>query len=513
MHRWPWIAPHPATLLAIVLFALSAPPRDWGWIFPFFCLIPFLWLLDRRPRWRDHLVQGLWLQLGWGLVTFSWVLELRGDLWHHPQAATALVYLVIGPLSCAHLTTHALLRRGLRGRFPPWQTVVLSAAGFVLLEQAFVFADFKLAHFLHRRPELLSLAGLIGATGVSFCIVLISELALLRRRGPLLAGVLLALYLVVSIAYFHVPPSEARTVREVAVVQTDQSNSEVNRSTFVHPRRRDYAGPLKVMASLETWPGLAGVDLIVLPESLFGPYFWYPESPQGDELRRRFEAFLGRVQAPAVFGVVARDPELRVLNELLVASPGPPIVYGRHPKRRAMPLGESLPLLRHFPALRRWFFSFEVKTAAQDGPILGSWSAGAWGGLICNEIFYADLSATQRRAGARLAVVIGNEALVRGTAAHDYLLAAAVVRAVENGIPYVKAVNGGRAFHVSSRGEVLGQLPTGTADVLHARVELGPPGPTYFARHPWLVLQIATGLLIGAFLLAVRRSRTRGPTN
>jgi apolipoprotein N-acyltransferase len=293
------------------------------------------------------------------------------------------------------------------------------------------------------------------------------------------------------------------------VVQTAQTNTEVYLGTVVHPRRRSYLGVARVMEQLEASAPSPAPALWVLPESLFGPYFFYAESPGADELRGRFAAFVQWVRTPVVFGVVTRDAELRVGNEMVVAAPAALV---RHPKRRAMPMAETLPLLRYLPGAERVFLAQDVKTVGGSAPILAAAGEVMWGGLICNEIFYADLSAAQRRAGARLAVVIGNEVLVQGTGAHDYLLAAAVVRAAENRIPYLKAVNGGRSFILSSRGEVLRQLPAGETGLLHEQVRPGAAAPTFFALHPWLGLAIAAGLTLAGLALSCRRCRRRGPT-
>lgn len=512
MHPWHRLLPHPGTLAAIALFGLCSPTWAWGWPFTFFCLLPFFWVLNLRPRWQDHLVQGLWLQVGWGFVTFAWVLAIKEQLWNSQLAASLLVYLVIGPLSCSHLTTHALLRRCFQKWLVPWQAVILSAAGYIVVEQLFVFADFKLAHFLYRRPELLSLGSIIGAVGISFCVVLFVEMALLKN-GKRMAGIFLALLVGLSWTRFYLASEAAPGIAQVAVVQTAQTKQEVFTGTFIHPRNRSYQGVRKVLDQLEKLGHMGPLDLLVMPESTFGPYFFYSESPQGDKLRARFARFLATLNSSAVFGVVTRDPQLRVINELVVAIPGTPLTYQRHPKRRAMPFGETLPLIGHVASLRRIFFPFELKTAALTTNILAPLRSGSWGGLICNEVFYADISAAQRRAGARLAVVIGNEVLVQGTGAHDYLLAAAVVRAVENGIPYLKSTNGGRSFLISPRGEILHQLSERGEGVIHVSVALGNESPTLFSRSPLLILGCAAGLTLAGLALALRRSRRPYPKN
>jgi len=85
--------------------------------------------------------------------------------------------------------------------------------------------------------------------------------------------------------------------------------------------------------------------------------------------------------------------------------------------------------------------------------------AAPFGTLICYETLFADLSRSFAAGGASFLASITNDAWYSWTAAPFQHASFAVLRAVENRIPVVRAGNTGVSMVVDARGRILSQLP------------------------------------------------------
>lgn len=112
------------------------------------------------------------------------------------------------------------------------------------------------------------------------------------------------------------------------------------------------------------------------------------------------------------------------------------------------------------------------------------------GPLLCFEGLFWDLADRHSRAGAQMLAVLAIDDWYVGTPAPDQLAANAVWRAVETGLPTVRAASLGYSMAVDARGRILARAPFGQTAAL--RVELSvpdkpEPSPTR-AFLPWLFL-------------------------
>ena len=85
-------------------------------------------------------------------------------------------------------------------------------------------------------------------------------------------------------------------------------------------------------------------------------------------------------------------------------------------------------------------------------------------------------------------------------------LAQARMRAIEQGLPMVRAANTGNSAMIDPRGQITAALPLNTAGYVDA-VLPAPGAPTVYSRTgdtPWAVL-----LLAGLVVCVLRRSRAR----
>ncbi|MCA1946493.1 MAG: apolipoprotein N-acyltransferase [Armatimonadetes bacterium] len=112
------------------------------------------------------------------------------------------------------------------------------------------------------------------------------------------------------------------------------------------------------------------------------------------------------------------------------------------------------------------------------------------GPLLCFEGLFWDLADRHARAGAQMLAVMAIDDWYVGTAAPDQLAASAVWRAVETGLPTVRAASLGYSMAIDGRGRILARAPFGQTTAL--RVELAIPdraeASPVRAALPWLFL-------------------------
>ena len=133
-------------------------------------------------------------------------------------------------------------------------------------------------------------------------------------------------------------------------------------------------------------------------------------------------------------------------------------MMGRYRKRHLVPFGEYIPLDKRIPLLQRLAPTGVSCTPGRDPGVLHvTRSAGhvlSMGPLICFEDTVPALSREAVRAGARLLVLMTNDAWFNGSIEPVQHLNQSVFRAVENGVPLVRAANSGVSCMVDAVGRV-----------------------------------------------------------
>ncbi len=132
---------------------------------------------------------------------------------------------------------------------------------------------------------------------------------------------------------------------------------------------------------------------------------------------------------------------------------------GRYRKRHLVPFGEYIPLDKRVPVLQRLAPTGVSCTPGRDPGVLhvarATGSPLALGPLICFEDTVPALSREAVRAGARLLVLMTNDAWFNGSVEPLQHLDQSVFRAVENGVPLVRAANSGVTCAVDAVGRVM----------------------------------------------------------
>ncbi|MDD4016467.1 MAG: apolipoprotein N-acyltransferase [Kiritimatiellae bacterium] len=207
--------------------------------------------------------------------------------------------------------------------------------------------------------------------------------------------------------------------------------------------------------------GAARPDVVVWPETaVLGSV---PDQPQTMKMIRDGAAAAG---APLLTGTLETEPAavtasapegLLFYNAAWLFSASGETL-GRYRKRHLVPFGEYIPLDKTFPFLQR-LAPTGVSCTPGNGPGILKVTRRAGevltlGPMICFEDTVPSLSREAVRAGARLLVLMTNDAWFNGSIEPLQHLNQSVFRAVENGVPLVRAANSGVSCAVDAVGRV-----------------------------------------------------------
>lgn len=411
--------------------------------------------------------------------------------------ATAVMLLALAQaLGCWMLN---LLRRG--GRVPLWCALPLV---WTAVEWGIAHAPGTLAYpwlglgtSLTGYPELVGIAELAGARGVTFWLALVNGLvaeAVMAGRGarggvgrarPWLAAALVVAAVPSAWGVWRARQLELRPGPVVMAVRTTLR-----------------AGPGEAMADLDA---LAAVDsllaanadgspapsVVVLPEGTFREGLDQPDLVAGlGDLSRR----LG---APILFGVV-RAAERGAGRHNSAALVGPGGLLGEpYDKRRLVPWVERIPLAGAFGG--------EGESPLRAGARWTVFEAGVHrvGAFICYEAAFTGAARALRRAGAGVLLNITNDAWFAGAGAVAVAQQEAhlVMRAVETRTGVVRSANLGPAAFVDPVGRVRARIAGPGAGVAAARVD-AVHGPTWYLRTGDVAGPGAAALLLILLLFA-----------
>ncbi len=254
-----------------------------------------------------------------------------------------------------------------------------------------------------------------------------------------------------------------------------------------------------------------GVSAMAAPPNLV---LWPEGALTGFDLEAAgSEALRARIQAAApgstfVVGGRGRDGA-RSFNSAFVLEDGE--VLARYDKHVLVPFGERWPLIETFSGVYRGVFAalnlpMLVSTTPGPGPVPLPSALGPLATGICYESVFPEISASMVAAGARVLVVITNDAwFARGDGARQHLDMGRL-RAIETRRFVLRAANDGITGVVDPYGRVAAEYPRFTAGHLAVRFGLRDE-LTPFVRHghltPWLLL--AATVLVGGVAL-VRRA-------
>lgn len=140
----------------------------------------------------------------------------------------------------------------------------------------------------------------------------------------------------------------------------------------------------------------------------------------------------------------------------------------------------------HVYAKRRLVPVAESRFVAGDGPAVVTVAGVPFAVFVCYDALFPGDARAAAMAGARLLVVITDDAFAAGSDVPELHLRAARFRAMETGVPLVLAANTGPSAVVEPSGRVVARLPALQAGALRAEVVPGEGATAYLALGDWL---------------------------
>lgn len=451
-----------AALASAVLLVLAYPDVSWG-ILALVALVPWWW-----AWWRGPLEVGRSALLGWiwGMAFFGlllhWVLNLPFFPWHAWIAG--VLYCSLWPAGFAALFT-AFARRVGKEAALLWLPAAWTGMEYLRSLGPLGFPWGTLGTSQWNHPLWLQSADLWSFYGLSFLIALTNSAGVAwllghpRRRSLTLA--LVGLWMGVSLYGFF----RRRQVIEAASAAPRTSPIALLQGNFPEEKK---TAPTVIIDSWRCYTRQAreaarrGARLLILPETAFPTIIernpWLEEGWK--RLARETQAciLVGALSGPDYEG------EGRPYQNVLIAY-GPEGEEGRYAKVRLMVFGEFVPLRRFFPFLGRFSLrDTDHVPGAGWYPLRTSW--GSLGVMICYESIFPYIGRALAQRGARLLVVVTNDAWFGPSAAALQHASLAVFRAVETRRPLARCANTGISGFVQPWGEFRPRSGLFTEEVL-----------------------------------------------
>ncbi|HEV2602348.1 MAG TPA: apolipoprotein N-acyltransferase [Microvirga sp.] len=504
--------------------ALAMPPFG---ILPalVFSLVPAVWLLDGargsslRAIGTSAAVAGWWWGFGYFVAGLWWLgaaflVEADEFAWALPLGVLGLPAVLAFFPALGFLAARLLWSRG------PLRLFAF-AAGLTLGEwlRGHLFTGFPWntpGMALGQHGPFMQAAAVVGLYGLTLLAVLIAAAPALAATGsstrariapPVLAG--LALLALLGAGALRVPPDTLATLEGVRL-RIMQPN--LPQDAKFHARNRDPILRHYFGVSARPGPdgaGLEAVTHLIWPESAF-PFLLHEDAgalaqigallPRGTTLvtgaARMAEPLPGEAVGPFFNAVQVVDAEGTIV--------------GSYDKTHLVPFGEYVPKpvealiqavgLRPFVHIPGGFSPAEARRVL---PVPGLPPVAA---TVCYEAIFPGAVVAE---GPRPSLILNltNDAWFGETPGPYQHFAQARLRAVEEGLPLVRAANSGVSAVVDPYGRVLGALPLGQEGVLDAAVPVALPATLYSVYRDGIVAVM--GLVCLALSLVSRVAHPR----
>jgi apolipoprotein N-acyltransferase len=501
----------PALLSPILgaLAVLGFAPWGW-WPVTLACFATWMWLVHAAPTIR----RALWIGWLFGVGHFVF-----GNIWlaqafAYQDAMPHWLGLLAPVLPAFYLAIYPMLAAGVAWRFRREQVdggyVLVFAATWIATEylRATVMTGYPwnpLAEIWLPTPFVLY-ARYIGTYALSGIAVLVAGSALLvkPRRHRVVAGTL-TLCLILGVSYIFWMPFYIRGAYDylrpqVVIVQPDLDQEQRPHDDYAETN-------LRALAKLSGKPGLAP-RLIVWPEGALR-YFveeGYPEQYYGPNTpyltRARIAALLGPDDVVLTGGNAlkfAPDGNLASVTNSIYALDARARVIGRYDKAHLVPFGEYLParpFLSLFGLQRLVPGNYDFAPGPDPASLVLP-KFGRVGFQICYEIIFSG-SVVDRRARPAFLFNPSNDSWYSESGPAQNL-AQARLRAIEEGLPVIRATPTGISAVIDAQGRVLRSIPWNTRGSIELPLPPAAP-PTLFSQRGNLMAAIVAGAML---LLAV----------
>ncbi|MEM7527621.1 MAG: apolipoprotein N-acyltransferase [Pseudomonadota bacterium] len=498
-----------------VLFALGHAPVGLPW-FAFVALPLLVLLTGTAQRGRGAFAAGWSFGFGYLLIALHWIghaflVDAEAFAWMLPFALTGLPALLALFWGLASWAAWRVAPGGGPG------TVIALAAALTLTEfaRSHVLTGFPwaLPGYVWIGTPLDQMAAWIGPHGLGLLTIALTALpftAFATYRPRPATGVAATALIVFAGLWFAGSARLAaapNTPSDATVLRIAQPNAPQHLKWDPEYAPLFYRRLLEATAA-EPDAALGPPDLVIWPETAVA--FLPEEQPEG-----RAQIAQAAAGAPLVLGALRRRTEAEgggFANSLFVLGTEG-AVTARYDKHHLVPFGEYVPFQSFFSALGVRQLAQRGRFVPGPGPMLTRASAdiAPFLPLICYEaIFPHEIAAATGQTRPGWLLQITNDAWFGTLGGPQQHLAQAQLRAIEQGLPLVRAANTGISAVIDSHGRVTASLPLGVHGKLDAALPAALPATPY-ARFGDIPAIISCFLLFSAgFLMKLRYRAPRG---
>ncbi len=493
-----------ALVLLGAVAALALPPF---FILPLLIVAfpPLFWAIEASARLRGAFWTGFWFALGHFTAGLYWIAHsmLLDPLrfgWMIPFAVCGLAALLGLFVGAAALASRAWPQPGA-------SRAIVFAVAWVVAEwlRSWVMSGFPwnlIGYSWAAFDPMMQPASVVGAYGVGFVTVLVATMpaTLAGPNGRVLPTIVAAIVLVAAtgFGFYRLADATTETVPDVRL-RIVQPNIEQTLKNDPALRQANFERHLAL--TLET-PGFDAVTHVVWPEAAV-PYL-IERSPEVAEYLRRAVPpdgllLTGAVRAEPVDGAVER------IYNGLAALDGTGARLATADKFHLVPFGEYVPLRGLFPFIAK-LTPGDLDFTPGPGPVTVRLPGlPPFSPLICYEVIFA-AGVVDRTDRAGWLLNLTNDGWFGiSTGPHQHF-AAARFRAVEEGLPMIRAANTGISAIVDGWGRVVERTRLGEQAVLDGELPVAL-SPTPYARWGNFPVALLFILALGVAWLLPRRPR------
>ena len=491
------------------LASLSGVSLGIAFLYPSFyplawvAFVPLLFAIRHaslRETYALGLLAGLCLQVCGTYWLAEFVMNLK-DYTVVRSTATAATFWIYG----AHLLAlPAIAYRWLQLRTRAHEALILP----VVLVVAFEFFPLPISAHLGETQSSFTIAlqatELTGVYGLDALLAVVNAtiyvvFARTATRHDRRASVAVAVATILWFGYgFHTLSIWERAVADAQRIRVGivQPNAAPSPTIPEPPLGFSRAYPLEL--AVTTQLARRDADLIVWPEARYRGFF------DSALVRAAYLREHREVGVPVLFQDVehsSAETESLEFNTAAFLVDGE--LVGRYRKTQRIAFGEYLPLIDSVPAVRRLarehLGAFFASVSPGEGPTVLRDRELAIVPLICYETTLPRYVAQALAASPekRLLVALSNDAWFSSTRAPYQHLYGSIIRAVENRVPLVHALNNGPSGVIDPTGRLRFQSDLQTTGGFLIDVPDPPTRSTFFARHP----QLFVGSLVCALIV------------
>lgn len=487
-----------------------------GWI----GFLPLLLALEGRSLRQSYLLGMLTGIVFWAAASY-WLADFIVNLKGYPRLPSTLLAALFWVYAGQGFGLVALAYQWLRQWLRTGQVFILPlafVAGFSLYPVLF---RFRLGEAQTGFPLALQGADLVGAYGIDFMLALASAVLFFcwRRRGvgpwELLAlGLLSGWFGYGALALHRWDAAIAEWPhKRIGIVQPNDPPS-----IDIPPPEPGYSRALPPELEMTGRLAAAGAELVVWPEARYKGYF------DQRAVRDAYEYSIGKHGVPLLFHDLERRQEAgrwRQYNAAALLDATGRLQSTYH-KVKLFAFGEYTPLVGELPLVRKWVRGYFGDFLADITPGEGHevWPAAGMRLVpkICYESAFPEFMAGAIGADAagKVIVILSQDGWFgRSRQPYQHLWQSAL-RAVENRVPVVHAINGGPSGVILPSGRIAFQSrPFVRGEHLVAVPYAESSGGSFYARHPYLFITVIYalfgGLLLWSLLAWRREARLAAP--